>query len=100
MQPPAASTTAEYIALFRALESARRPAHSRLFDDPLATRFLRHRFRAVAAAARLPGVLQRIERIIDSRWPGVRLAAQTRTRIIDDTLKAALTRGIAQLVIL
>lgn len=100
MRPSAASKTAEYIALFRALESVRRPRERRLFDDPLATRCLRPRLRTVALAARVPAVLHRIERFVDWRWPGVRAAAQSRTRLIDDALKRALAGGIAQLVIL
>lgn len=100
MRPSTASTTAEYIALFRALESVRRPAETRLFDDPLAVRCLRPPFRTLALAARLPSVLSGVERFVDWRWPGVRLAAQGRTRIIDEALKRAVAAGVAQLVIL
>jgi methyltransferase (TIGR00027 family) len=100
MRPSAASSTAEYIALFRALESVRRPPESRLFVDPLAVRCLRPRFRALALAARVPAVLRHIETFVDWRWPGVRLAAQSRTRIIDDALKGAIAMGTTQLVIL
>ncbi|HEY6558116.1 MAG TPA: SAM-dependent methyltransferase [Polyangiaceae bacterium] len=100
MRPRAASKTAEYIALFRALESVRQPPERRLFDDPLAVRCLRPRFRTVALAARVPAVLRRIEQFIDWRWPGVRLAAQSRTHAIDEALKRAVAAGIAQLVIL
>jgi O-methyltransferase involved in polyketide biosynthesis len=43
----AASRTAEYMALFRALETARRPARARLFEDRFAAGFLRPTLRAV-----------------------------------------------------
>jgi methyltransferase (TIGR00027 family) len=100
MRPRAVSKTAEYIALFRALESVRQPPERRLFDDPLAVRCLRPRFRTVALAARVPALLRRIEQFVDWRWPAVRLSAQNRTRTIDDALKRAVAAGIAQLVIL
>jgi O-methyltransferase involved in polyketide biosynthesis len=50
MDAGAPSRTAEYMALFRALETAA-PERERLFSDELAARFPRARLRAVAAAA-------------------------------------------------
>ena len=52
MRAGEASRTAEYMALFRALESSR-GAH-RLFDDPFAAAFLPASLRLVAQAAREP----------------------------------------------
>lgn len=49
------SRTAEYMALFRALEDARPPG-MRLFADPFARAFLGSRLRAVVALAKAPGV--------------------------------------------
>lgn len=49
---PPVSRTARYVALSRALESAR-PAPSRLFEDSLARGFLDPRLRLVASAAGL-----------------------------------------------
>lgn len=65
MAPRWASRTAEYMSLFRALESARPPGH-RLFVDPFAARLLSGRLRLVAARARLPGADAAICRILDA----------------------------------
>jgi O-methyltransferase involved in polyketide biosynthesis len=62
----APSRTAEYMALFRALESARAPDR-RMFEDSDAARFLRPALRAVANAARLPALRSPIIRYIDRR---------------------------------
>lgn len=100
MQPGRESRTAEYMALFRALETAR-PVAQRLFADPLAAAFLGdRRLRAAVAAARLPGVGALVPALIDRRWPGPRASAVARTRLIDDALRAALARGLDQLVVL
>jgi methyltransferase (TIGR00027 family) len=88
------------MALFRALETVRRPAAARLFDDPLAARFLRPSLRAVVHAARLPGLGPRIPAWIDRRWPGARPAGVARTRFLDDLLRAALREGVDQVVLL
>jgi methyltransferase (TIGR00027 family) len=92
-----ASRTAEYMALFRGLESAR--TH-RLFDDPFAAAFLPSSLRAVARLARMPFAGTLIEAYVDRRWPGVRTSAVARTRFIDEALDAALAAGIGQVVIL
>ena len=65
------------MALFRALESGRRPA-----------------------AARLPLVGGAVARLIDRRWPGARTSAVARTRLIDDAVLAALAEGVGQVLIL
>jgi methyltransferase (TIGR00027 family) len=93
------SRTAEYMALFRALESAR-PAPERLFADTLAAEFLSGGLRAVARAGRLPLVRDLLRRLIDRRWRGPRPSAVVRTRLIDDALVAALAAGVEQVVIL
>jgi methyltransferase (TIGR00027 family) len=93
------SRTAEYVALFRALESAEVPSR-RLFEDPQATRFLRPSLRAVAYAARVPALRSQIVRFIDHRWPGPRLSAVVRTRVIDDFVLGAVGETRPQLVLL
>ena len=93
------SRTAEFMALFRALESASDP-RQRLFNDPWAIRFLRPRLRAIAALAHLPLARSLICRFIDSRWPGARTSGIARTRYIDETLCDALSSGITQVVLL
>ena len=100
MQPGQASRTAEVMALFRALESGRRPAAARLFEDRFAAALLPPALRAVAAAARLPLLGGGVARFIDRRWPGARTSGVARTRLIDDAVAAALRDGIDQLLIL
>jgi methyltransferase (TIGR00027 family) len=92
------SRTAEYVALFRALESQRRGA--RLFDDPLARGFLPKHLRAALLAERLPLAGSVVPWFIDRRWPGARASAVVRTRMIDDALQAAVDEGVTQLVLL
>src|SRR5919201_1358617 len=99
MRRSAPSRTAAYMALFRAIESAR-PARERLFHDPLAGTFLDHRLRAAALAARLPIAGRLVSRYIDRRWPGPRPSGVVRTRAIDDAVSEALRAGCEQLVLL
>lgn len=94
-----ASRTAEYNALFRALESSR-PARKRLFEDRLARTFLPWPLALVARLAVAPGPRELVPWFIDSRWPGVRSSVVARTRLIDDAIAAALAEHIEQLVIL
>jgi methyltransferase (TIGR00027 family) len=81
-----ASRTAQYVALFRALETLRSDA---AFRDPYAERFLDARLRAVVAAARLPGARALITGYIDRRWPGPRVSAVRRTAMIDAAVREA-----------
>ena len=99
MRAGEASRTAQYMAFFRAVESAR-PPRRRLFSDPLAASFLSGGLRVLAAAARVPGVRGLIPRLVDRRTPGPRISAVVRTHVIDLQLEAALTAGATQLVIL
>ncbi|WP_081437988.1 class I SAM-dependent methyltransferase [Pseudofrankia asymbiotica] len=97
------SRTAQHVALFRALESAR--GQPRLFTDPYAAASLPPSHRLVVAAARLPAagprLARRVERLIDRRWPGgPRASAVARTRLIDDLVTDALAAGARQLVLL
>ena len=99
MKEGQASRTAEYMALFRAIESLL-PADGRLFEDPFARRFLSPPLAAVATLCRLPGTANLVARYVDRRWAGARSSGVARTRLIDDTIGAALGRGIDQVVIL
>jgi methyltransferase (TIGR00027 family) len=96
---PPVSRTARYVALFRAIESAR-PVRSRLFEDPLARGFLDCRLRLVASAAGLPLLRSFLPWYIDRRWRGALSSLVIRTRLIDDALAEALAAGVAQVVIL
>jgi methyltransferase (TIGR00027 family) len=94
-----ASRTAEYMALFRAIESSL-PAKRRLFEDPFARQFLGPRFALIARLCGVPGVADLVSRYIDGRWAGARSSAVARTRLIDDTIAEALAQGLDQMVIL
>jgi methyltransferase (TIGR00027 family) len=94
-----ASRTAEYMALFRALESSRPPGR-RLFEDPLARHFLSPPLALVARLSAVPGLRSLLSWFIDHRWPGARSSAVARTRFIDDAVVAGLQEHIEQVVIL
>ena len=95
----APSRTAEFMALFRAIETAR-PAFRRLFEDRLAKSFLSPSLRTVVAFSRLPGIYNIFAGIIDRRWPGARTSGIARTREIDDLTIEALSKGARQVVLL
>jgi methyltransferase (TIGR00027 family) len=98
MRAGRASRTAQHNALFRALESSR-PAGTRLFDDPFASRFLTWPLAPVARLAVVPGLRELVPWFIDRRWPGVRSSVVARTRLIDDAIADSLGRT-EQLVLL
>src|SRR2546428_10684132 len=75
---PPVSRTAEYMALFRALESR----GDGLFDDPLARAFLSPGLRAAVCAARVPFLGAAGPAFIDRRWPGAREAGVARARVL------------------
>jgi methyltransferase (TIGR00027 family) len=95
-----ASRTAEYMALFRALESSRRPSRIRLFDDPFAYLFLQRALRGVVELSRTPLLGVAVPRLIDLRWPGARSSGIARTRLIDDYVRASLRESVDQVIIL
>jgi methyltransferase (TIGR00027 family) len=99
MRPEQSSRTAEFMALFRALESTR-PAGRRLFYDPFAARFVSAplRYAVRSSAATICGAPLR--QIIDLLWPGARSSGVARTRLIDDWVGAAVESGSRQLVVL
>ena len=93
-----ASRTAQYNALFRALESAL-PEARRLFEDDLARTFLSAPLRLTVALAALPGLREFVPAYIDRRWPGARTCVVARTRLIDDTI-SSWVEGCEQFVVL
>ncbi len=93
------SSTAAYMALFRAVESTR-PAAGRLFSDPLATSLLPTSLRFVADVARLPVIGRAVPAILDLGWPRTRSSGVVRTRLIDTMVDEALADGATQLVLL
>ncbi|MGP8153119.1 MAG: class I SAM-dependent methyltransferase [Smithella sp.] len=92
------SRTAEFNALFRAIESSRKPGR-RLFDDHLAAGFL-GRLKYAYLLSRVPLIGRFIPFYIDMKWPGVRAAHIGRTCWIDEKICNALKEGITQVVIL
>ncbi len=93
------SSTAAYMALFRAVESAR-PEEGRLFTDPLARSLLPTSLRLVADAAKLPVIGRAVPAILDLGWPRTRSSGVVRTRLIDTMVQEMLGDGAAQLVLL
>jgi methyltransferase (TIGR00027 family) len=84
-----ASRTAEYMALFRALESSR-PGRSRLFLDSDAALFLTGSRKRLYRVACLPFGRQIAEGLLDRAAPGARAAGIARTKWIDDQAAGAL----------
>jgi methyltransferase (TIGR00027 family) len=93
------SRTAEYMALFRAIESSEPPAH-RLFSDPYAVDLLSGALRMLAILARQPGIGRAAARFLDIGWPGARSSGVVRTRLIDDFVCQSFREGIDQFVLL
>ena len=93
-----ASVTAEYMALFRAIESTR-PEESRLFADPFAARFLHGWRKWALGIAHTHAGRRLVERILDSQYPGSRATGIARTKWIDDEVTQAL-ETCTQLVLL
>jgi methyltransferase (TIGR00027 family) len=94
-----ASRTAQYVALYRALETAvseRAP----LFSDPFAVRFLGRSYQRAVTLSRLRPLRVVLEAYADYRAPGARTSAIARTRLIDDVVRQDARAGTKQLVIL
>jgi methyltransferase (TIGR00027 family) len=95
----AASRTARYVALYRALETVER-RRAPLFQDPFAIRFLPPALARTVRAARHTAVHALVRRYADHRAPGARTSAVGRTKILDDVVRTAVAAGTTQLVIL
>lgn len=94
-----ASKTAEFVALYRALEDTetRRPA---LFRDPFSAAFLSPTLAIAMRLSRIRPLRGALERYADWRAPGARTSAIGRTRFIDDVVRADAREGVRQLVVL
>src|SRR5262250_1133356 len=99
MESNRASRTAEYMAFYRAMESAR-PRTKRLFTDAFAIHFLRPSLRKAVVVCRIPYLAAVVAWYADRKAPGARTSAIARTRLIDDIVSQALHDGIHQVVIL
>jgi O-methyltransferase involved in polyketide biosynthesis len=80
MKAESASRTAEFVALFRALETAK-PPKRRFFEDPLAVAMLPATLRVPATFAKVPVLREALIRFVDSRWPRTRSSAVARTKL-------------------
>jgi len=99
VQPGQFSRTAEFMALFRALESAR-PADKALFHDPFAQGFIDPALARLVRWSAAPVVGLLLRTFIDRLWPGARTSGVARTRLIDDWVTEAIAKGGRQLVVL
>ena len=94
-----ASHTAEYMALFRALETAK-PLNERLFTDRFARCFLSRWLCFATGLARFPLARRLVSAYVDCRQPGAQSSGIARTRLIDDAITEALRSDTRQLVTL
>lgn len=99
MKKGQAARTAQLVAFARAIES-RRGARERLFEDPLAARFLGRDGRWMLSVLGVPGGARALMAVIDAVAPGQYGYGVGRTAYIDEMLEASLKRGVPQVVIL
>lgn len=93
------SRTAEYMALFRAVETAERPDR-RLFEDPYAIPLLSGAIKTLAQIAQVSLVGRLVRAFLDFGWPYTRSSGVVRTRLIDDLVCRSMHAGAQQMVLL
>lgn len=93
------SRTAQYMALFRALET-RLQAKDRLFSDPYAIHFLDQKLRLATRLSKYAVVRKYLENTIQKKVPGAFSSGIARTKYIDDLLQNAILNGVKQVIIL
>jgi len=99
MKANTASRTAQYMALFRAVETTRAKS-KRLFTDPYAIDFLDKDLQRVTKIAALPIIGRFIPRLIHKKGIGAISSGIARTKYIDDLLEATIKEGSKQVIIL
>lgn len=99
MKADKASQTAQYMALFRALETTQ-PANKRLFIDPYAVAFLDGKLNWAARLSYLSFVRNYVQHTIHKKIPGALTSGIARTRYIDDLLQQTVQHNIQQVIIL
>lgn len=99
MKTDGASRTAQYMALFRALETNRN-SNDRLFIDPYASNFLDNGLKLAIKASKIPVFRKFISKMIQKRIPGAFSSGVARTKYIDDLLQKTIYDGIKQVIIL
>lgn len=93
------SRTAQYMALFRALESQRN-LNDRLFSDPYAIHFLDPKLRLTVHLSKNKQVSKYISTTIQNKIPGAFSSGLARTKYIDDLLQSTILGGVTQVFIL
>ncbi len=93
------SRTAQYMALFRAIETER-PANKRLFTDKYAINFLDNGLKTATKISGLPFIGSIIPKIIHRKALGALSSGTARTKYIDDLLLQTIQKGIQQVLIL
>jgi len=93
------SRTAQYMALFRAIESQRN-LNDRLFSDPFAIHFLEPKLRFAVRMSKNSLIRKYISNIIQKKIPGAFSSGLARTKYIDDLLQTSISAGIKQVMIL
>lgn len=99
MKATAASKTAQYMALFRALET-KRSKKKRLFTDVFAVSFLDNKLKLATMLTALPFGERLLRRIIYNKIPGAFSSGIARTKYIDDLLEKSVKAGVKQVIIL
>ena len=98
MKKDTPSRTAQYMALFRAIESVR-SKNQRLFYDPYAVNFLDRGLKLVVKSSSIPLIGDITTKIIERQAPGAFSSGVARTRYIDDLLKKTIKNGVKQVII-
>jgi len=99
MKKDTPSKTAQYMALYRAMET-RRPRGKRLFTDPYAIHFLDPGYRLLCRLVPFSPAERLFYHLIQRRIPGALASGLARTRLIDDLLGEAVRGGVQQVIIL
>lgn len=93
------SKTAQYMALFRAIETVR-PEGRALFRDHYARQFLSRPMKVAVSLSSLPIGRELIPWIIRQSAPGALSSGVARTRYIDDLVERTVREGATQIIIL
>lgn len=99
MKANSPSRTAQYMALFRAIETER-PIKKRLFTDKYAINFLDTGLKTATKISGLPIIGSLIPKIIHRKALGELSSGTARTKFIDDLLLQTIQNGIQQVLIL
>ncbi|MBF4515955.1 class I SAM-dependent methyltransferase [Flavobacterium sp. ANB] len=99
MKKDKTSRTAQYMALFRALETER-DSTDQLFSDSYAIHFLEAKLRFAARMSKYSIIRKYISKKIQKKIPGAFSSGIARTKYIDDLLKQSISNGVKQVIIL